>query len=144
MARFLLVLLLALWVQSSQAFIISIPQKICILPLNGIEFVTCTDTQLEIDGERFTIPEGFSTDLSTVPRSLWSIFPPHAYVTFVPSIVHDYFYAHPSGFSRKEIDTLFYEMLRQNGASRTRAYLYYYAVRLFGRQYFNDYDEESD
>lgn len=42
-------------------------------------------------GERIEIPAGFVTDLTSIPRLLWSLYPPHG--NYLPAaVVHDYLY----------------------------------------------------
>lgn len=48
-------------------------------------------TETLSDGAILTIPKGFRTDLSSVPRLLWALFPPFG--DFIrAAIVHDWMY----------------------------------------------------
>ncbi len=91
-----------------------------------------------------TIPEGFITDFSSVPRFLWSLLPPYG-LAMAPSVLHDYFYTvHPfkdkmtSEEERKYADELFYKMLLAQGIKKWQALLMLKAVRLFGKKRFNN------
>ena len=90
-------------------------------------------------GELLTIPKGFKTDLSSVPRILWPIFPP--YGDFIPAaIVHDWMYIYDykreelgTKGARKFADNEFYFLSRvHNPKAPIDNYLRFLAVRLFG------------
>lgn len=103
-----------------------------------------------------TIPKGFVTDLASIPRSLWSILPPHG-ASFSASVLHDYYYTvhpmemwqlqHPDYFDkpysqaeeRKVADQIFYDNLIAAGISKLQAKTMYAAVRLFGSYRFKHY-----
>lgn len=85
-------------------------------------------------GNRLTIPVGFETDLSSVPKLLWSIFPPFGDFLIAP-IVHDYLYVNKIG-TRASADK---EMLYQSNlynSNKIDNYIRYVAVRLFGWTYW--------
>lgn len=77
------------------------------------------------------IPVGTITDLATVPRLLWTIFPPHGQYAKA-AIVHDYLYERAIG-SKAFADAVFLEAMEVLGVPRWRRVLMYSAVRLFGR-----------
>lgn len=77
------------------------------------------------------VPEGTVTDLASVPRVLWFIFPPHGKYAKA-AIVHDYLYAQAIG-TKAWADLVFLEAMEVLGVPRTRRRLMYWAVRLFGR-----------
>lgn len=91
------------------------------------------------NNELITIPEGFYTDLSSVPKWLWSITRPYGDF-LMAAVIHDYLYVkkrYPQKFCDKEM--LHWSKLLNN-ASRIRRvdnYIRYYAVRLFGWTYWN-------
>jgi hypothetical protein len=77
------------------------------------------------------VPDGTVTDLATVPRVLWAIFPPHGKYAKA-AIIHDYLYA--NGIGTKEFaDKVFLEAMAVLGVPKTKRTLMYWAVRLFGR-----------
>lgn len=85
--------------------------------------------------EIVTVPAGFVTDLASVPRALWSIFPPHGSWAKA-AIVHDYLYS--SGkTSRVYADRVFLEGMEVLGVPLLKRQLMYWAVRLFGESSFN-------
>ena len=92
-----------------------------------------------LSGVVFTVPEGFTTDLASVP----SIVPGVIRILFrgplqtaMAAILHDYLYE--TGIvSRREADSLFYEALRATGEGRVGAFLMWSGVRLGGWYVWN-------
>ena len=76
------------------------------------------------------IPAGTVTDLATVPRVLWTIFPPHGRYAKA-AIVHDYLYDQAIG-TKAWADCIFLEAMEVLGVPKWRRVLMYWAVRLFG------------
>lgn len=84
----------------------------------------------------FVIPKNFKTNLASVPRLLWFVFPTFGTWT-TPSIVHDYLYATSNEikYTRKKADIIFRDLCIQYNTPKHIAYLFYYMIRWFG--YFN-------
>lgn len=76
------------------------------------------------------IPAGTVTDLATVPRVLWTIFPPHGRYAKA-AIVHDYLYAQGIG-TKAWADRVFLEAMEVLGVPKWRRFLMYWAVCFFG------------
>lgn len=82
-------------------------------------------------GKLWYVPSGFRYDFASVPRVLWSIYPPQ--IAVKASCVHDWCYrTKPAGVSRKEADRLLYEGCIDEGLPRVRAKVIWAAVRLGG------------
>ena len=77
------------------------------------------------------VPAGTITDLATVPRLLWVIFPPHGQYAKA-AIIHDYLYDQAIG-SKTFADSVFLEAMEVLAVPGWRRVLKYWAVRLFGR-----------
>lgn len=77
------------------------------------------------------VPAGTITDLASVPRLLWVIFPPHGEYAKA-AIVHDYLYDQAIG-TKSWADGVFLEAMTVLGVVRWRRTVMYWAVRLFGR-----------
>ncbi|MCW5223489.1 DUF1353 domain-containing protein [Verminephrobacter aporrectodeae subsp. tuberculatae] len=77
------------------------------------------------------IPAGTITDLASVPRLLWAIFPPHGRYAKA-AIVHDYLYKEAIG-SKAFADQVFLEAMQVLDVPRWRRVLMYWTVCLFGR-----------
>lgn len=102
-------------------------------------FEVAQDVQVEIFGTYFTIPAGYKTDFASVPQFLWGIFPPHG-LAAIPSLIHDYMYdnqlfAQELGHenARRLADTYFFIHMTQTGVPKWQRLLYYWAVRLFAK-----------
>lgn len=81
--------------------------------------------------EVIRVPAGFVTDLASIPRLFWGIFPPHGEYAKA-AIIHDYLYDHAIK-TKKYADDVFFEAMGVLGVASWRKYLIYWAVRLFGR-----------
>jgi len=77
------------------------------------------------------VPAGTVTDLASVPRLLWALFPPHGRWAKA-AIIHDYLYANAIG-SKAYADRTFLEAMEVLGVSRLTRRLMYWAVRIGGR-----------
>ncbi len=80
-------------------------------------------------GLRVCVPEGFVTDYASVPRLLWSIFPPAGEYKRA-AVVHDYLCTTKT-CSRFMADAVFREAMRELGVPRWRRIAMYYAVRAY-------------
>ena len=72
-----------------------------------------------------TVPRGFVFDGASIPSFGWkATYTPFHPDVMAPALVHDYFYRDPEShiFSRKEVDDLFYDMLRKNTVSKKHAW----------------------
>ena len=116
----------------------------CIKPLIDYHYKTCNQIDFEINKEHFYIPADFDTDLASIPKIAWPIMAPAHSSLIRPAIVHDWFYRKTCDFTRYETDLIFYHMMRNEGVSKIKASIMYYAVRIFGSNYYNeDYCDEE-
>ena len=81
------------------------------------------------------VPIGYVTDLTSVPRLLWSIFPPNGRYAKA-AIVHDYLYSNAIA-TKAFADDVFLEAMTVLDVPRWRRVAMYWAVRLFGRGAYN-------
>jgi hypothetical protein len=87
-------------------------------------------------GPKLTVPRGFVTDLASIPRTFWSIFPPDgAYAQ--PAVVHDYMYW-TQKHSREVADEVFYEGMLDMKVPKAQAKLIHEAVRAGGGSAWNN------
>lgn len=87
------------------------------------------------NGDVITIPAGFETDLSSVPKILWSAFPPFG-KWLLAYIIHDYLYEkklYTRLFSDREM--LIWAMILTDISTDPKAR--YYTVRLLGWWYWH-------
>lgn len=98
---------------------------------DGGEWLTARAFSYEVgkkgSGLVVTVPEDTLTDLATMPRVLWPLFPPHDPRYAAAFVLHDHLCRWP-GFSRVVTDAVLYEALRALGASAPKAWLVYAAV----------------
>ena len=80
------------------------------------------------------IPEGFVTDLASVPKFFWGILPPLGRYSRA-AVVHDYLYV-TGVVSRRDADGVFLRIMKERGVSRLTRYTMWTAVRAFGWLYW--------
>lgn len=93
------------------------------------------DLRVVWQGRVIFIRAGFESDGASVPRFLWGkISPAIDPRTLRGAIAHDYLYRYtPAGWTRKEADQMFYDIIRQDGLEPLAALAAYIGVRLFGK-----------
>lgn len=87
----------------------------------------------------FVAPRGFQTDMASIPRLAWAVFP-KVDVYDAAAVIHDAAYVGALLTKQGErvrlikpfADNVFYEACRAQGTSLVRAKLMYWAVSLFG------------
>lgn len=90
----------------------------------------------------YAVPAGTVTDLASIPRILWPIFPKIGRQDG-PSVIHDGgcsgllvdVLGNPLRPEKKVIDGLFYEGMLVSGVNPRKAKEMYLAVKLFGRMH---------
>lgn len=78
-----------------------------------------------------TVPEGFVTDLASVPRVLWPLMASSGQHQRA-AIVHDWLYQCVTGVSRFLADAIFRDLMASLNVPVWRRVAAYYAVRAFG------------
>jgi hypothetical protein len=104
----------------------------CLVPYKRFDFKLCRDFSVLVNRNIYHVPKDFVTDLASIPRPLWSLFPPHDSQTIGAAILHDYLYRFNVGVTRKQADEIFYNALLYGQAGKYTALKFYAAVRLFG------------
>lgn len=96
------------------------------------------------NGDIIAIPKGFKTDLSSVPKILWGLFPPFGNF-LLAALVHDYLYVvrydNDRKFADKEMLVISNKLHSKTLLNKIDNKLRFYAVRLFGWIYWNDINE---
>ena len=77
------------------------------------------------------VPQGFTTDLASVPRIFQSIIPKLGH-HIRPAIVHDYAYEGHTNLTRKEADAMFLDGMKTTKVSWLRRWAMWAAVRVGG------------
>jgi hypothetical protein len=88
--------------------------------------------------ELISVPIGFQTDLASIPRGLWNLFPPVGKYDRA-AVVHDFLYRFPGTKTRAQCDSVFREALGACGVSRFTQWTLYLAVRSGGWKPWNRY-----
>jgi hypothetical protein len=113
--------------------------EVVMTPVKGVLYRVDKPIKIKVGKDKIIVPKGFKTDLASIPRILWNIYPPQLSNYVMPAIVHDYLYSCPNKRSRQYIDNIFYSLLIHNGVSTEIAVKFYLGVRLFGGEYFESH-----
>jgi hypothetical protein len=105
---------------------------------NGRRF-TLTQPFSFVDGDlRIDVPPGFVTDFNSVPRLLWTWFPP--WECPEAGVVHDYGYnANPGNRDRGEWDALHRRIMEIKGERKSRRLAVWLGIRAGGWAPWGDY-----
>jgi hypothetical protein len=107
-----------------------------IVPHEGINYFIETPLVVCINDREITVPDGFKTDLASIPSIFYFLFSPNETCTVYPSIVHDYLYSCGGWVRRKYADDVLYSFLLERGYPKYKAFLFYLSVRAFGGSHF--------
>lgn len=77
-----------------------------------------------------TVPVGFKSDLASIPRVFWSIYPPFGKYNGAV-IIHDYLYT-TKILPRNLSDDILFEQMKSDGVDTFTCVLFYITVRIFG------------
>ena len=103
--------------------------------LNGRRIKTLEDITFYIevnkDKKSYTIPAGFQSDLASIPRLLWAIFPPFGRYNKA-ALCHDWLYS-TKVEARKVCDVAFKQLLLASKVERFKVNCFYLGVRLLGK-----------
>ena len=117
----------------------SYTKELKLSPFQAVKWILIDKFEYYTDlfGERKTIivPKNFITDLASIPRILWSIYPPFGKYTKA-AVLHDYLYKKHSGFERKEADKIFREAMKVSKVDFFTRNLFYFNVRIFGKKHW--------
>ena len=108
----------------------------CISPVSEFSYKLNKDLKVKVNGLSIIVPEGFVTDLASIPRILWSFDPPFDGKYVLSAILHDYLYTYDIVKSRKLADNIFYVAMLEEGTSKFRALKFYLIVRMFGGSHY--------
>lgn len=92
-------------------------------------------------GDPVLVPEGFITDGASVPKILWSIFPPVGDLYSKAAVIHDLMYQ-AELFDRATCDKIFLEAMAVLKVPRWKRWSMYTAVRLAGWKVWMDHKPE--
>ncbi|WP_392552934.1 DUF1353 domain-containing protein [Orbus wheelerorum] len=84
-----------------------------------------------VNNEVITVPSGFITDGNTLPRFLWSIYPP-LNKALRAAILHDYMY--DNAIMTKAIaDDAYKKVCRECGVNKRMMYIALFFIHFFGK-----------
>lgn len=127
----------------------SLPAAVISWDQTNEQWVLAEQYRVTVMDVHFLIPDGFTFDLASVPKFLWSVIAPFE-LSVVAPLVHDFIYRN-NGYlpehanadpdtrenkriSRSQADLIFLEIMEKEGVPYLRRTLGYYAVRIFGRR----------
>lgn len=104
---------------------------------DDIKFVLVSDVVFLLDFKKeiysILIPEGFSTDFASIPKCVRNIIENVGKYND-QFLLHDWMYSKKSDlkFTRKEVDQIMLEKLKEYGMNLVKRNVIYNAVRIFG------------
>ncbi len=108
---------------------------------DDIKFVLVSDVVILFDFKKeiysIQIPQGFSTDFASIPKCVRNIIENVGKYNDI-YLLHDWLYSKLSqeSFSRKEVDQIMLEKLKEFGMNFVKRNLVYNAVRIFGGKHW--------
>ncbi|MCS3766152.1 hypothetical protein HNP12_000191 [Aeromonas hydrophila] len=109
-----------------------------LVPVDDLNWELHEDYYVKTSKVSFIIPAGFITDLASVPKIVWNLYPPFGLYTGA-AVAHDYLYRNPKmRMTREEADSVFLEVMHQANVRKAKAQLMFVAVRAFGGSSFKD------
>lgn len=117
---------------------VDVQEKSPVFPYENYDYMTTEDTFYSIDSEYSIVPAYFRTDFASIPKVLWFIDAPYKASFIYPALWHDYNYSCPNKKTRKEIDDVFFWLLRNEQNSLYTSLKMYLAVRIFGSSHFEE------
>lgn len=100
------------------------------VPGDGDEFDFAFPWRFVVDGEVYTIPAGFRTDLESIPKWLPLMYTWLKGKARIPCLPHDYLYATKGG--KKFADSVFLAGMVTMGVNPVIRWIFYNAVKFGG------------
>lgn len=112
--------------------------KLILTTTNGEKFILEKTYKYKVNGLVITIPEGFETDLASVPKVFRNIVNSYGKNYTRASIVHDWLYSKECDIdiTRKQADDIFLQIMKERGVNFIKRQAIYLAVRTFGKSHF--------
>jgi len=103
---------------------------------NKVELHEDFTVSLEYKGKHieFTVPKGYVTDWSSIPKIMWWMYPPNFSEARRAAVLHDYVYSHLYWYFDKVFaDQLLKTVMIFDGASDRTAFIFHKVVSLGGK-----------
>ena len=112
---------------------------------NGDDYALLEPLVMTLRDKQLVVPVGFWCVGCSVPEYLLGTVSPKIDPrTIRGATAHDYIYrTHPAGWTRKEADELFYEVIHKDGLSWWRSQKAYWGVRIFGGSAWRGKDKKQ-
>lgn len=91
-------------------------------------WIVTEDSIVTIGDLNFKIHKGFDTDLASVPRIFWAIYPPFGRYQDA-AILHDYL-LEETNLLKQTIDILFYKKMKEDGVGLITRFIFYCIVNV--------------
>ncbi len=118
---------------------VKIKDLLILKPLKNGNWMVAEDFRFYVNGILYTIPEGFETDLGSVPKAFRWIIGTHQKKT-VGYTIHDFFYRTIiEGIDRKFADSVMKEVFNIYKVGKVKTSLIYRVLRLTGWKAWNSY-----
>lgn len=108
--------------------------ELILTPSDGDKWALVNPLIYRAGEQCFIVPEGFQTDLASIPQLLRPLFPVHGKHTRA-AVVHDWLYQ-AGTVDRETADAVFSLAMRESGVSWIKRKLFYSAVRIAGRLFW--------
>ena len=131
------ILLLTCMFKTMQDEKISFTSKGVIKLIDEYSYYIHKELTLDTPSSKITVPKGFKSDLSSLPKILRQILPQNYDKYIHPFIVHDYLYHTNITESRLDADRILYQLLIGNDVSKPVALILWASVRLFSGNHYN-------
>ena len=110
--------------------------ELSITPIGERRWKTNKCWKFKINKIKYKIPKGFIFDFATVPRILWSLFPPATGNYRKPALIHDWMYIN-SHKTKQFADKIFLQNLKTYNVGFLKRTIMYVGVRIFGNGNYN-------
>ncbi len=103
---------------------------------NKWELLESLEYKVPDDETFYIVPSGFVTGLASIPRIFRVLYSIHGKHTRA-AVLHDWFYAtNGHDLTRKFCDNIFYDAMLELDVRKSKAWVIYKAVRMFGWLYW--------
>jgi Protein of unknown function (DUF1353) len=107
---------------------------------DGTSWTVMDDLVYHSSTKTIIVDKGFVTDLASIPRIAWDIYPPTSIPK--PSVLHDWLYSRQV-VTRKQADDYLLEAMIATGVGMFKRQVIYRNVRAFGWVAWNQHTKEN-